>query len=324
MRHPKHFSLLFLLSLAADFSLFFLIALAAALPTGCQKELGYELPYAGDRLVIHGFLSPDRVVLVNIGKSYPPTGDHSFTGGITNATVALYEDGVFLENLVHTAKGDYLSAGNYRPRVGKAYHVEVTAGGFPPAETLPETIPAPAGVDSFTFRDTVISPLNEDFPALRLSFSFTDTPGQVNYYRPGVVVYYQDKVLGVNVFDLDRAMGVEDMCVYHDGINFLVRDLCFADQSFTLNLGVETRGSVQRDEATISIDSLRKYGGNPRFDRAELYFSSITRNHYEYLKTSYQPEGIELAFNGPRPQHSNVKGGYGILAAYNRQVVRIW
>jgi hypothetical protein len=307
------------------FSLFSLIALAVALLTGsCRKELGYDLPYAGDRLVIHGFLSPDRVVSVNIGKSYPPTGDHPFTGGITNASVALYEDGMFLENLVHTGKGDYLSAGNYRPRVGKAYHLEVTAEGFPSARTLPEIIPPPVGVDSFTFRDTVISPLNEDFPALRLSFSFTDTPGQVNYYKPEVVVYYQNEELGVNVFDLDRAMGVEDMCAYYDGIHFLVRDLCFAGQAFTINLGVETRGAVQREGAPIPADSLRKYGMNPHFDRAELYFSSITRNHYEYLKTSYQPEGIELAFNGPRPQHSNVKGGYGILAAYNRQVVRIW
>ncbi len=313
MRPLKHFSLFFLLVLTA-----------ALLLGGCQKELGYDLPYAGDRLVIHGFLSPDRVVSVNIGKSYPPTGDQPFTGGITNASVALFEDDVFLENLLHTEEGNYVSAGKYRPQVGKAYHIEVTAEGFPPAETLPETIPALVRVDSFTFRDTIISPLNEDVPALRLSFNFTDTPGQANYYRPEVVVYYQDAELGVNVFDLDRAMGVEDMCAYYDGIHFLVRDLCFTDQAFTLNLGVETRGSVQRDEATVSIDSLRKYGMNPRFDRAELYLSSITRNHYEYLKTSYQPEGIELAFNGPRPQHSNVRGGYGILAAYNRQVIRIW
>jgi hypothetical protein len=313
MHNPKRLSFLPLIAFVA-----------AILLGGCQKELGYDLPYAGDRLVIYGFLSPDRVVGVNIGKSYPPTGDYLFEDGIANATVALYEDDVLLEHLVHTERGNYVSGSGYRPQVGKAYFIKVTAEGFPPAETLPEVIPSQVGVDSFTFRDTVISPLNEDFPALRLSFSFTDTPGQVNYYNPDVVVYYQGEVLGVNVFDLDRAMGVEDMCAYYDGIYFLVRDLCFADQSFTLNLGVESRGAVQREGYVVPPDSIRKHGGNPRFDRAELYLNSITRNYYEYLKTSYQPEGIDLAFNGPRPQHTNVKGGYGILAAYNRHKVQIW
>jgi hypothetical protein len=313
MRHPKFLSLLSCFALAT-----------ALLLGGCQKELGYDLPYAGDRLVIHGFLSPDRVVSVNVGKSYPPTGDHLFTGGISDATVSLYEDEAFVENLVHAGEGNYVSARGYHPVVGKAYSVKVTADGFPPAETLPEIIPAPVAADAFTFRDTVISPLNEQYPALRLSFQFTDTPGQVNYYLSNVVAYYRGEVLGVNVFDLDRAMGVEDMCVYYDGTNFLVRDLCFPDQSFTLNLGVETRGSVQRRGLVMPLDSIRKHGGNPSFDRAELYLSSITRNHYEYLKTSYQPEGIDLAFNGPRPQHSNVKGGYGILAAYNRHVLKVW
>src|SRR5690606_31620872 len=90
--------------------LLLLLLLAAVLLPGCSKDLDYELPYVGEKLVINGTLSPDSVVSLRVSKTMPVSGDFRSNLRLADAQVAFFEEGVFLENLLHTTDGTYRSS----------------------------------------------------------------------------------------------------------------------------------------------------------------------------------------------------------------------
>jgi hypothetical protein len=294
------------------------IIILALIVGACERELGVDLPYQGDRLVLYGVLFPDRVVSLKLSKTVPATGTNLFGEGVTHATVSLFENDLFVENLIHTSEGVYTSA-NFKPKILNSYTVKVVAEGFPAIETAPEIIPDTLGVVRYDFSDTITSTFNEDYPARKLVLQFNDLPAGENFYNLEINGLYQNKYVAIQTFDIDRLDGLEDLCVARGNYNtYNIKDVCFENSAFTMNVGVETRGFLQADEPGSNAPTNER-----NCDKVAIKLRNVTPAYYEYQKSYYEPEGLLQAFSPPVVRYSNVRGGYGILAAGSEQVFNI-
>jgi len=107
------------------------VLLAALLLQSCQEtELGKDLPYEGDRLVLYSELKPDEVVKLRLSKTYPPTGKFTVTLGLACASVKLFENGLYKAQLAYSDSGNYVAPAGLKPKTGGAYSFEVSLAGF--------------------------------------------------------------------------------------------------------------------------------------------------------------------------------------------------
>ena len=300
---------------------FFLFLFSVSL-FGCQRELGIDLPYEGDRLVIFGLISADSTIAVRIQKTGPPTGRFIYSESIVaNAVTRLFENGVFMEQLQHTADGNYLSPSGFKPKVGKGYSLKVAAPGLPNAETGVEVIPSAVKIDSHVFRDTIASPLNADDNSRKLTFVFTDDAREVNFYSAQIIGQYKGNFVALNTFYIGRPLEVsEDLCSFlADDNQYVLQDGCFNGRSFSTDLGVSTSGNLQDTTGTG-----KSRGQKLACDQILLRFRKVTRTYRDYLRLSgFDEDGFLRAFTLPTREFTNVKGGYGLWAAYSEDEIDI-
>jgi hypothetical protein len=291
-----------------------LIALGA-----CQRELDVALPYEGDRLVIYGLLSADSVVSVKIDKTAPPTGTFLYADSVPNATAALFENGVFVENLQYTGREIYRSLSKFKPKAGSEYFLRVSAPGLPDAETEPVVVPAAVQLEQYVLGDTISNLFTGE--ARRLTFTFRDeeTPG--DFYYAGLEAKYLGNRLSLNTFVAGRPLEAsEDLCGFRAENNqFVLQDVCFNGQSFSYQLGTEMAGSLQEFKGPGE-----RPWGPVKCDQIFLRFRKITKTYRDYLHTAgWEYEGFLSAFTLPVREYTNVKGGYGLWAAYSEHVVDV-
>ncbi len=282
--------------------------------TACTKDLGRDLPFNGPDLVLYGVLSPDSVVTLQVRQTYPPTGRYVYEKGVQTALVYLYEDSVRIEQLRHQQEGQYGSARNTKPQVGKSYYYVVSSPGYPDAYSLPERIPGPVKISDVVFDEAISAPLNSGVPARKLVCTFTDPATPNDYYSIDIAGYSDEKEVAVNSVGLDRPDEFEDGCGFRsngqsNGYN--LSDICFNGQTTTVRVGVELEGPT------------RPTGIRGKVTKILLRLHRTNRGYFEYNRTFNIGEGLLQAFQAPQVRYSNVRGGYGIILAYNSDTVTI-
>jgi hypothetical protein len=294
--------------------------LLVAIIAGCQKDLGVELPYEGKRLVVFGLISADSIVSVKVDGTGPPTGVFLYADSVADASVELFEDGVFLETLKYTGKGIYRSPNNFKPVTGKGYSIKVTAPGFPPAETSSEIIPSRVQLEEYILGDTIPSIFTGE-TARRVTFTFIDDAQESDFYNAIIIGQYKGNYTYLNTFVADRPYEAsEDICGFpSEGSQYVLQDVCFNGQPFTFSLGVAMVGSVQEVKG---ID--KRPGEQVECDQIFLRLRKITKTYRDYLRVAgIENEGFLSAFTIPIREYTNIKGGYGVWAAYSEDVVDV-
>ncbi|RIV18786.1 DUF4249 domain-containing protein [Fibrisoma montanum] len=278
----------------------------------CTKDLGVDLPYEGNRLILYGVLSPDSVVTLRVGHSYPPTGRSVFDDGIQTAEVHLYEDSILVDKLAHQGEGFYVSTTSFKPTAGKSYYYQVLATGYPQAQSKPERIPDPVKFQNYKFDEVIRSTINSGFPTRKLTLSFIDDTQPDSYYAVDLRAYLEDQVLAINTFGLDRPDDVEDGCGFRSAgeLNeYNLSDICFNGQSTIVRIGVELQGYIQPGGRVGSADEII------------LSLRRTNRGYYEYKRTFNAVEGFLQAFQPPQLRYSNIDGGYGIILVYSKDEI---
>ena len=254
---------------------------------GCEKPLGYELPYEGDRLVVIGLLDPAEEITIHVSRTTSPVGPRPDSLTLDGALVKLFEDNGPPDTLLYKEAG--------YPDVSSA------------AVEIPDSVP----IDGFSFQDSSLRGFNEG-AAGQVDFTFTDPPGRGDHYRIKMTAI-RDSIRGrVNFWRLGQAFAERDPCYYYYGAAIYLTDACFTASAQTLYLGLETVFSNPDDFREIL---------KPK--RIELRLETLTADYYEHLRSLSQPTGFEHAFIDPSPLHGNVTGGYGVLGAVNTTVVTI-
>lgn len=290
---------------------------AGCLLSGCEKEVtGIKLPEPDSKLVVTGFISPqDTVVFARVSRSEPILGYERRLGEpVANASVSI-SDGTQVRQLSYTGfdvshtgfdvsyLGGYLVNTRDFPIVaGATYTLRVSIPGGETVEatcTVPEALPEAPTVIIDSVRQS-----NDPGWDYFVRMEWTDVGGQENYYRPQAEHQYE--YMGR---DNKLAIGVSSLSwqgeVYLD-------DRGKDGERFYSPRGQMFIGPTRTDKST------------PVYLNAHVLHTD--RHYFQYHRSLLLAiRSPDNPFAEPVLVYSNVTGGLGVFAAYNRAttVVRL-
>lgn len=269
-----------------------------------QKELHLTLPFDGEQLVIEGLIAPNQVVQLSVLKTSAALSrveiDDFF---VPNATVLLYEEEELIEQLAHTSEGVYRSTQQFRPKVGKTYHVEVTAPDFPAASTpniiIPDTVPEFTwnfidsvqgdyfdGILQLTFED--IAHINNNYSLIIQGVTATDLHSYISYISEDFTV-------------LNPSCRIQDAAE----TNFI--DACF--QNSTVSLPLLTNIQVYENGGSTTLEQLR------------IVLRNTSESYFLYKQYLSLTDNADEPFIEPPLTYTNIEGGFGVWGAYQERVI---
>jgi hypothetical protein len=148
-----------------------------------EKKTNKNLPYAGDKIVLYGFVITNQRIEVTVQKSLPLTCTEC-NDTIKQATVNLFEDGKLLCELVTENSRNYYTTPDIIPTTGHTYHIEVNAPGLPLARSEEITPVNPQKID------TAYLSYEKYFTVLH--YSFTKNDAHTNFYDYTIQLYMKN------------------------------------------------------------------------------------------------------------------------------------
>ena len=136
--------------------LIFLLILPVFLLTGCYQEVDLSVPFEGSKMVLEGYLSPQKGLDLWIKKTFDPYKHTEFGEDgyfVTQANVQVWQDGVLIDSCREIEKGHYLSLYPEKYEANAAYEVRITASELPEVMVRDIRIPGESLVeqDQFSF-----------------------------------------------------------------------------------------------------------------------------------------------------------------------------
>lgn len=140
-----------------------------------EIETEIEIPYQGDFLVVHGFISQDDGVYLTLQKTKPHKC-RNCSDGVSNAVVSLYEDGVYLLDLQTGDGYFYFSPDWFIPVLGKKYHIKAEA------DKIQTAVSSSVSLMQVVPIDTAYVEVTENPYRMKICFSFFDISNERNHY----------------------------------------------------------------------------------------------------------------------------------------------
>ena len=302
----------------------------------CETEIPFNGKETKPQLTVNCLACTDSIIKVKVTASRFFLSNETEFKVITDATIHLYVNGAFKENLVSIGEGAYES--NYAPTEGDVVRVEVSATGYD-ATWTEETFPSAVGsfqIDTTqTNRDTIVltrggygdSNLPLDTVGIsynaniRFNVKFSDPSVQKNYYR--LVVHYLSKYGGYNMentylssFD-DIVFGTKK-----DNLDGIITESSndpyniFSDElidgkTHTISFNYD----FNINEYTIPIDpnALTSYS-------ITVDLQSISKSYYLYLKSLNALSSSSSFLSEQVQVYTNVNNGLGIYGTRTNQL----
>lgn len=282
----------------------------------CEKALNVTLPYEGNKFVVFGELSPQSTVSVQIERTFPPTGEVTFSNEYLNTTkVVLIEDNQEIELLKRVGSSTVFTSANfYKPKLGKTYKIRVEAPDFLIAVSEPVVIPPPIKITNFGFAEKeVFSPLNQQVPTKLLSINFDKLPATATYFVAEIVGLYNQNSTSANVISDMTIPDFGSPCAFtFNSRKQIFNSECFNKQQNTVSFFVELEGTAE-----ISTNQFQR----KEIDAVSIKLSSTTKFYLEFYSQLRPTEGIFKAFETSRATVTNIKNGYGAILAKNETAV---
>jgi len=280
------------------------ILLVSTLLSACIKTLDdKDMPQVESKLVIGGYISPqDTIIRIFVRKSSPINNQSEFLySPVTDANVLLSGNGVSATLVFNERLSSYTVPASQFPIVpGGTYHLTVStpAGLYAEAET---TVPQDIN-SSLTYNiDTVERSNNYGYSgkSIEISVRWNDIQNQDNYYRVyGETGVLYDPILYPNQY------------AYHYNLQFNTKATVFKD------LGYEN-GNIGPFKAEMALQDM-----NNQSRDVSLSLLNTDRNYYEFYK-SYEMAVQEDPFSEPQNIYTNIKGGLGIFASYQKYEIKL-
>ncbi|GAB3748172.1 DUF4249 domain-containing protein [Spirosoma pomorum] len=267
------------------------------------------------KLVITGFLSPqDTVLAVKVSRSRTVLGDSVDTGttmNIPNAVVTIQEGDrmVALNNKNNTA--DYYGIeARYLPIIaGRTYKLIIQTPGGERAESSC-TIPSPVRLDGIVFDSAIVNQFFNQQKRYFVRSYWTDQPRQANYYQ----------VTGLFQFiNADSAGRREYRNIRFDSSNGSL----MTDESQDGSQLFSERAYVSRIDVS-SPAAQRSFPSRFRDAMVTINLLNIEKTYYQYqMSAGLQAQSSGNPFAEPVLIPSNIQGGLGCFAGYNRSTMRL-
>lgn len=277
--------------------------------TSCEKEIDIDIPEKDRKIVINSLFNSNEEISVNISKSLNILDVKEFKF-LDNATVRLFENGNFIENLLLQSKGNYEST-TFIPSTGNSYKLEVNVPDMQSATAttiIPELL-----INNLTI-DTNMTLYEDEFyssEALECNIGFTDLSENKEYYwfyitgdRYDYVWDYNyetgyDTITKGNIYFNSDDPIIESWV--SEGLGFVFSDRLFngSDIDFTIYLNKYMYYELDTNILEFNIACISK----------DFYLYAATHN--SHLNAQDNP------FTEPVQVYTNVENGYGIFAGYS-------
>lgn len=292
---------------------------------GCTKFIDFEGDNATPRLVINGVMYPDSSIQVTLTNSvgYLSTDDINQQ---TNGVLSLYDGaGNLLELLQHTGNGIY--RGTTTASVGSRYRVVAEHPGFERVEAT-DVVPVAVPILSWDTATVMTENPFETSNVREYRFTFTDPPGEDNYYM--VEVIQAEEFFINNVFDpisggfipdttwfdepffFSVGMSTSDQVISSENESFFGESLTFDDQFFFSD------GLFEGSTREFVVRVPEPFQGA----RYILRLSTLSEAYYRYRVTARRFINTNGdPFAEPVLVFSNVEGGLGVFGGVSSSSV---
>ncbi len=265
-----------------------------------------DFPDQEPKVVVHSFISPaDTATMVLLTWSKPVSKpDNERIRFIEDATVQINDrDGNPAQLHYDPERKLYsVSANEYQIHADQQYELRVDVPGHPPIHA---SAYVPLANNSLTLEKLDTLP-GEWHDRIMLEYSFTDEPGdRENFYAPGA--YRQ-----VEVYDWENdTTKLHQIWIY----------VTYGDK-YISNTGKEGNTFLIRAEAHIHIGPDGPNDDPGENDQISILLLTTDEHYYKYhraLENYYEDD----FFSEPVHLYSNIDGGLGIFAGYNRSLLVI-
>jgi Domain of unknown function (DUF4249) len=144
----------------------------------CQPQIDDILEGETPKLTIWGFLHPDSVATVYLGRTAAPLSK-STDRVVEDATVLLFENNILADTLKYIGQSLYKSNKGFRPKENNSYHCQASKKGFETIESQIDTMPTRPKVLRYTTQDSV---RNEGYNRVAQIDLFTNKPSHYPNY----------------------------------------------------------------------------------------------------------------------------------------------
>ncbi len=260
-----------------------------------------DFPDQDPKVVVHSFISPaDTVAMVLLTWSKPISKpDNERIHFIEDATVQINDrDGNPAQLQYDPERKLYsVSTNEFQIRADQQYELQVDVPGHPPIHA---SAYVPLANHSLTFESLDTLP-GAGSDRVVLEYSFTDEPGErENFYAPGA--YRQ-----VEVYDWENdTTRLHQIWMYATYGDYYIS-----------NKGNEGNTFLMRAETYIYNDSFGPDGGQDVHGQISILLLTTDEHYYRYHRAleNYYPDDF---FSEPVHVYSNIDGGLGVFAGYNR------
>ncbi|WP_321369408.1 DUF4249 domain-containing protein [uncultured Draconibacterium sp.] len=290
----------------------YFIILLIGLFSACIEVVDLDVEETPQELVVNCFFTEGQPFVVNVSRlaAYPDLTDRN----LEDATVSIYENDILKGTLKHTENGIY-TRNSISPTYGNMYSIKVEVPGYPTA-TASDTIPEKVSIQECNYRQNA-GVDEEGDPYGEIITSFTDHPN-VKYYSIQIysrwekplydqngypagseVIWYPIEQTSFDPVIIAEGITKNDYCTY-----FVFNDALFFNRNYKL-----------------TVNASSEYESN---DKLKVLLETGTANYYQYRKRllKHEPYSYEDPFKpySPVPLYSNVSGGQGIFAGYQRDI----
>ena len=294
----------------------------------CQKELDFKIEDDEKKIVVNSVINPDSLIKINLSKSLGVLEDDNNFTFIENATIKLYEDDIFIENLIFD-NNKYSYYSTIYPKIEKTYKIEAevqymdkisaTTNILEPFPILSIDLSQLRIIDEAFDEDpespsqTILGTINVEIENqvdienyFIISFYQLDTA----YYFDTINFVYTDSIIGFSKMSYGyEATQATHAITYEYYYNSFLSGLAFSDVIFTneninytfeVEFPYEPSHYIYFDLFTIDkdfyqyIESMEKYSmnnGNP-FGEPVQVFGNIENGYGLFTSFSYSSDSI--------------------------------
>ncbi len=280
--------------------------------TNCYPETDTTITpqYEGKKLVVLGFFTPSEVIKLEVLRTLP-TDIRQDTAAfksdtVRNATVKLFENDVFVENLLFQ-KGFYLSPSGLKPKPNYRYRVEVSAPDFPTVYSRNDTIPREKPNWAITsWRDSASLQNGYVNGRIQVTFSINQQPA---YFGLLQKTFWRNQKPQFN----DFLIAEQDEFVYlgcekYENTNFGLSNLVLSDRCAV---------AKKVDISAFTVTYFNNGIGIYQADSACVYAQQFSPFMFKYLQSqALQKLARSLFIPSNSNVFTNIENGYGMIGCY--------
>ena len=305
----------------------------------CIKEIDTSNLPVENKLVIYCMLTPDSLVSVRLSKTNSLLIDD--LDSVPDAKVELYENDKFLEFLTYRGDGWFYSTKTY-PRDSYNYTIKAKAPGYENVEGT-DSIPQRVTIQESVKKSWFITEQNAEQEFVDYTVSFEPLTGSGNFYELLFFTQTRQENPGSNKSLYN---------IYFIAGSILETDACIANEKYLnsyFSTFVFSDENLDRQKGNLHLKFINSSAGGGVFTGALGYpwdrvglkeeytaLRSVSKSYYLFRKSYYMyisnqelfqkwdpsdPFSVLINTN-PSDVFTNVKNGYGIVAAYQHSYVR--